>query len=121
MGQPLEIAAASATYPSMDVSSFSAVAAKERTGSNRRTFRQTRAPFRSHRTIPRRAASAQGIMSGRILSAIPAIVAGIMCVVNPQYSRFFIDDPVGHQLLAGTVGLQVLGYLIIKKIVTFEV
>ena len=60
-------------------------------------------------------------MSGRILSAIPAIVAGIMCVVNPQYSRFFIDDPVGHQLLAGTVGLQVLGYLIIKKIVTFEV
>jgi tight adherence protein B len=60
-------------------------------------------------------------MSGRILSAIPAIVAGIMSVVNPQYSRFFIDDPVGHQMLAATVGMQVLGYLIIRKIVTFEV
>ena len=68
-----------------------------------------------------RAASAQGIMSGRILSAIPAIVAGIMSVVNPQYSRFFIEDPVGHQMLAATVAMQVLGYLIIRKIVTFEV
>jgi tight adherence protein B len=60
-------------------------------------------------------------MSGRILSAIPAIVAGIMSVINPQYSRFFLDDPVGRQMLAATVGMQVMGYLIIRKIVTFKV
>ena len=60
-------------------------------------------------------------MSGRILSAIPAGVAVMMFVVNPQYARFFIDDPVGHQLLAARLGLQVVGYLIIRKIVTFEV
>ena len=37
------------------------------------------------------------------------------------YARFFVDDPVGHQLLAGAAGLQVVGYLIIRKIVTIEV
>ena len=61
------------------------------------------------------------MMSGRVLSAIPGIVAALMFVVNPQYARFFIDYPVGHQLVAATLALQVLGYLIIKKIVTFEV
>ncbi|HXK05256.1 MAG TPA: type II secretion protein F, partial [Verrucomicrobiae bacterium] len=65
--------------------------------------------------------SAQGLMSGRILSAIPAGVAVMMFVVNPQYARFFIDDPAGHQLLAAALGLQLVGYLIIRKIVHFEV
>jgi tight adherence protein B len=60
-------------------------------------------------------------MSGRILSAIPAGVAVMMFVINPQYGRFFIDDPVGHELLAAASGLHLLGYLIITKIVTFEV
>ena len=32
-----------------------------------------------------------------------------------------MDDPVGHELLAAALGLQLLGYLIITKIVTFEV
>ena len=31
------------------------------------------------------------------------------------------DDPAGHKLIAVGLGLQVLGYLIIKKIVTIEV
>ena len=54
-------------------------------------------------------------MSGRILSAIPAGVAVMMFMVNPQYARFFIDDPVGHQLVAAGLGLQLVGYLIIRK------
>ncbi len=68
-----------------------------------------------------RAVSAQGLMSGRILSAIPMAVALLMFLANPSYARFFIDDPVGNQLLAAGLGLQLVGYLIIKKIVTFEV
>ena len=60
-------------------------------------------------------------MSGRILSAIPAGVAALMFVVNPQYARFFMDDPMGHELLAGGLALQLVGYLIIRKIVTIEV
>ncbi len=60
-------------------------------------------------------------MSGRILAAIPMAVGVLMFVVNPQYARFFIDDPMGHELMAGALGMQFIGYMIIKKIVTFEV
>jgi len=127
LGQPLDIVLRklSERVPSMDVQFFvSAVLLQKRTGGNLaevldKLAQLIRERFKLRARI--RAASAQGIMSGRILSAIPAIVAGIMSVVNPQYSRFFIDDPVGHQMLAATVGMQVLGYLIIRKIVTFEV
>jgi Flp pilus assembly protein TadB len=41
--------------------------------------------------------------------------------VNPKYARFFVEDPMGHELLAAALGLQLVGYLIIRKIVTFEV
>jgi len=68
-----------------------------------------------------RAISAQGLMSGRILSAIPLAVAALMFVANPEYARFFLDDPAGQKLLAAGLGLQVIGYLIIRKIVTIEV
>jgi tight adherence protein B len=56
-----------------------------------------------------------------VLAAIPAVVGALMFLVNPTYARFFVDDPVGHQLLAGALGLQLAGYLIIRKIVTIEV
>ena len=38
-----------------------------------------------------------------------------MFIVNPQYARFFIVDPAGHELLAAAFGLQLVGYSIIKK------
>jgi len=68
-----------------------------------------------------RAISAQGLMSGRILASIPAAVGCLMFVVNPQYARFFVDDPAGHEMLAAAFALQIVGYMIIKQIVTFEV
>jgi len=60
-------------------------------------------------------------MSGRILASIPFGVGVLMFVVNPQYARFFIEDPAGHELMALGLGLQFVGYLIIRKIVTIEV
>jgi len=68
-----------------------------------------------------RAVSAQGLMSGRILASIPMAVAALMFVVNPQYARFFIDDPMGHQMVAGALALELIGYLIIRKIVVIEI
>jgi tight adherence protein B len=61
------------------------------------------------------------MMSGRILSAIPAGVGVMMFMANPNYARFFIDDPAGREMLGAAVGMQLVGYLIIKKIVTIEV
>ena len=45
----------------------------------------------------------------------------MMLVINPEYARFFVDDPMGQKLLAGALGLQLVGFLIIRKIVTIEV
>jgi Flp pilus assembly protein TadB len=48
-------------------------------------------------------------------------VGTIMFFVNPEYIKFFFEDEVGNIMLAAAIGFQVLGYLIIKKIVVIEV
>jgi tight adherence protein B len=127
LGQPLDIVLRklSQRVPSMDVQFFvSAVLLQRRTGGNLAELLDKLAQLIRERFKLRariRTVSAQGIMSGRILSAIPIGVGGMMFAANPKYARFFIDDPTGNQLLAAAIGLQVLGYLIIRKIVTIEV
>jgi tight adherence protein B len=127
LGQPLDIVLKklSQRIPSMDVQFFvSAVLLQKRTGGNLAELLDKLAHIIRERFKLRariRAISAQGLMSGRILAAIPAAVAALMFAVNPQYARFFVDDPAGRQLLAGALGLQFIGYLIIRKIVTIEV
>lgn len=127
LGQPLDIVLKKLTarIPSMDVQFFvSAVLLQKRTGGNLAELLDKLAYIIRERFKLRariRTISAQGLMSGRILASIPAGVAALMFVVNPQYARFFIDDPMGHQLIAGALALQLVGYLIIKKIVTIEV
>jgi tight adherence protein B len=127
LGQPLEIVLRklSERVPSLDVRFFvSAVLLQKRTGGNLAELLDKLAQLMRERFKLRariRAVSAQGIMSGRILSAIPAGVGALMFVVNPEYAKFFVVDPVGNQLIAAGLGLQLVGYLIIKKIVTFEV
>ena len=127
LGQPLDIVLRklSQRVPSMDVQFFvSAVLLQKRTGGNLAELLDKLATLIRERFKLRariRTVSAQGLMSGRILAAIPMGVAALMFVVNPQYARFFIDDPAGHQLIAAGLGLQFIGYLIIRKIVTIEV
>ncbi len=127
LGQPMEIVLRKLTQriPSMDVRFFvSAVLLQKRTGGNLAELLDKLAQLIRERFKLRariRAVSAQGLMSGRILSAIPAGVAGLMFVVNPKYASFFVTDPAGHLLLGIALGLQFVGYLIIRKIVTIEV
>ena len=45
----------------------------------------------------------------------------MMFMTNPDYIRFFIEDELGNILMAVAGGFQVLGYLIIRKIVQIEV
>jgi tight adherence protein B len=126
LGQPLDIVLRKVAQrvPSMDAQFFvSAVLLQKRTGGNLAELLDKLAQIIRERFKLRariRAVSAQGLMSGRILAAIPVGVGVLMFVVNPSYARFFIDDPAGHELAAAAIGLQVCGYLVIKKIVTIE-
>lgn len=127
LGQPLEIVLKklSRRIPSMDVQFFvSAVLLQKRTGGNLAELLDKLAHIIRERFKLRariRAISAQGLMSGRVLALIPVGVAVLMFMVNPEYARFFVVDPIGHQLVAAALGLLIVGYLIIKKIVTIEV
>jgi tight adherence protein B len=60
-------------------------------------------------------------MTGMALTSIPAVVAALMFFVNPDYAHFFTVEETGQWMLGGAVLLQVLGYLIIQKIVSIEV
>jgi tight adherence protein B len=127
LGQPLDIVLRKMAQrmPSLDTQFFvSAVLLQKRTGGNLAELLDKLADIIRQRFKLRariRAVSAQGLMSGRILASIPAAVGVLMFVVNPLYARFFVDDPAGHEMLAAAFGLQCVGYMIIKKIVTFEV
>jgi tight adherence protein B len=127
LGQPLDVVLRKLAerIPSLDVSLFvSAVLLQKRTGGNLAELLDKLAHIMRERFKLRarvRAVSAQGIMSGRILAAIPAGVAVIMFVVNPGYARFFVDDATGHVMVAASLGMQFLGYLVIRKIVHIEV
>jgi Flp pilus assembly protein TadB len=44
-----------------------------------------------------------------------------MFYTNPDYVKFFFLDDVGNIMMASALGLQLIGYLIMKKIVNIEV
>lgn len=127
LGLPLDNALQklSQRVPSLDVHFFvSAVLLQKRTGGNLAEILDKLAYVIRERFKLRgkiRAISAHGRMTGLALSSIPAAVAAIMLVVNPDYVTFFVTDEVGNYMAIGAVGLQMIGYGVIKKIVNIEV
>jgi tight adherence protein B len=127
LGMPLEAALTKMgeRVPSMDVHFFvSAVLLQKRTGGNLAELLDKLAYLIRERFKLRgriRAISANGRMTGTVLSLIPAVVGAMMCWVNPDYKRFFIEDELGKTLIGASVALQLIGYGIIRKIVSIEV
>jgi tight adherence protein B len=127
LGLPLEIALGKLAkrIPSIDVHFFvSAVLLQKRTGGNLAEILDKLAHLIRERFKLRgriRAISAHGRMTGTALSLIPVGVAVIMFYVNPDYVTFFFTDSTGQWMLGGAVGFQILGYAVIKKIVSIEV
>jgi tight adherence protein B len=127
LGLPLDVSLQklSARVPLLDVQFFvSAVMLQKRTGGNLAEILDKLAYVIRERFKLRgriRAVSAHGRMTGTALTCIPIAVAVITWFTNSEYVSFFFNDDVGHLMLAGAVGMQVLGYLIICKIVQIEV
>jgi tight adherence protein B len=74
--------------------------------------------FRIRRQV--RALSAHGRITGWTLALLPPALAGILLILAPTHMRPLVDDPLGRQLIAGAVGLQILGMLAIRRIVNVE-
>jgi tight adherence protein B len=65
--------------------------------------------------------TAQGRLSGWVLAALPFAVAGLATVVNPHYLEPFVEEPIGRVFLAGAIIAQLIGFLLIRRIVNIDV
>ncbi len=65
--------------------------------------------------------TAQGRLSGWVLAALPLVIAVFASIVNPGYMQPFIDEPIGRAMLAGALISELVGFLVIRKIVNIDV
>ncbi len=67
------------------------------------------------------ALTAQGRASGWVLAALPVGLAFILSIVNPSYLQPLIDEPMGHVAIGVALILEVIGFIVIHRIVNIDV
>ena len=67
-----------------------------------------------------RAVTAHGRITGWILAALPPVLALILSFVSPEFMKPMISDPLGIQMIAVGCTMQVIGTLIIRKLVNIR-
>jgi tight adherence protein B len=111
--------------PLIDVRFFvTALLVQKETGGNLAEIldslaRVIRERFRIYREVKTR--TAQGRLTAGILIALPIVMAFALSVINPSYMRVLFDDPKGPTVLAVAGFMQLVGSLIIWKIIRIEV
>ena len=71
--------------------------------------------FRVKRQV--RVLTAHGRITGWILAGMPPSLAAALFVTAPGHMKMLISDPLGVQMIVGALVLQVIGTLIIRKLV----
>ncbi len=64
-----------------------------------------------------RVQTAQGRLTGWILSALPVVMLVLINLVNPGYSDILLHDPTGRKLIYVSLGMLTIGAMIIRHIV----
>jgi tight adherence protein B len=127
LGASLETALRNLTdrVPLLDMRFFcSAVTLQRQTGGNlgeilTRLSWVIRERFRLRGQV--RAASSHGRMTAGILCALPLFTMFGMLVVAPGYLQGMAADPDGRMLIVGSVVGQIVGNIVIRKIINIEV
>jgi len=65
--------------------------------------------------------TAQGRLTGWILSLLPIAMFFLLSLANRGYTRVLVEDPTGRKLIYAGLGLMVLGGLAIRKIVNVKI
>lgn len=68
-----------------------------------------------------RTLTAQGRISGWIVGSLPLAILGFISVVNPSYMKPLFQHPLGIFFICIGITGQVIGVLLIKKIINIEV
>jgi tight adherence protein B len=71
--------------------------------------------FRVKRQV--RVLTAHGRITGWILAGMPPALAAAMFVTSPNHMMMMINDPLGVKMIVGALVLQVIGTLLIRKMV----
>ena len=56
-----------------------------------------------------------------MLMCLPVAFVALMCVSHPDYLEPLYKDPLGQKLTAAAIGLQITGYLLIRRIINIRV
>ena len=67
------------------------------------------------------ALTGEGRLSGIVLLALPPVLFLAVYRLNPDYVMPLFTDPMGRQMLAGGIIMQLLGAIVIKKIINIKV
>ncbi|MGA2192874.1 MAG: type II secretion system F family protein [Nitrospirota bacterium] len=65
--------------------------------------------------------TAQGRMSGIILSILPLALATVLWLINPDYLKVLLKNRIGMYMVVGAALLQITGALVIKKIIHIKI
>jgi tight adherence protein B len=127
LGAPIEVALENFAkrVPLLDVRLFiSSVLLQRQTGGNlsevlSRLAYLIRERFRLKGQV--KAASAHGRLTSRVLTALPIVMIFALQVVAPGYLGTMAKDPDGKWMIAGAIVAQIVGYLIMRRIVNIKV
>ncbi len=63
----------------------------------------------------------QGKYTGYLIGALPILLAGGFLLINRRYESLLFTTDLGHVMLAGWATMQVIGLLVIRKILNIEI
>ncbi|WP_153725715.1 type II secretion system F family protein [Heliorestis convoluta] len=110
--------------PTEDVETFTtAIMISKETGGNLIKILQTLAETMVEKQRIKgeiKSLSAQGKMSGMILVLLPIVIFIFLYVMNPTYISILLTHSLGQQLLLAGVVSQIIGALLIKRIVSLN-
>lgn len=84
----------------------------------RGTAETIRQRFRFNREV--RTKTSHSRLSGMVLVVLPLALIGIMMLLNPDYIMILVKTEAGNYMLGAAVLLQVIGLLVIRKIVNIR-
>jgi tight adherence protein B len=67
------------------------------------------------------ALTGEGRLSGIVLLALPPALFLAVYKLNPEYVMPLFTEPMGRKMLAGGVVMQLIGAIVIRKIVNIKV
>jgi tight adherence protein B len=65
--------------------------------------------------------TAQGRLTGGVLISMPVILGIFLYLTNPEYIGLLFSRALGHKMMAGAIVMNVIGLLIVRKIVNIRV